>query len=158
MRTKVNDKNSACFLRLFSWKTSCQRQRSQNWIVTDGWTATSCSHCARYRTTSDDSTTPDDVVQCRAQCEHRLVCDMHCIVHAVKINRHQYCFAYTVCNETFLSFDVSVCIRYVYYRDKFETNWQLRSFKLKPSLDANMSGRLSKLVDSVPLSPPVRLS
>ena len=27
---------------------------------------------ARCRTTSDDSTTPDDVVRCRAQCEHSL--------------------------------------------------------------------------------------
>ena len=34
-----------------------------------------CSHCARHRTTPDDSTTSYDVVRCRAQCEHRLICE-----------------------------------------------------------------------------------
>ena len=29
-----------------------------------------CSHCARHRTTSDDSTTPDDVVRCRAMYDN----------------------------------------------------------------------------------------
>jgi len=35
-----------------------------------------CSHCARHRTTADD------IVRCRAQCEHRLT---------VLVGTHQHC-------------------------------------------------------------------